>query len=149
MNIYLDTSLLVPIYVPEIYSEKILKVITEATHKIYISQLAETEFYSALAINMRTNKLTKKQVKQITEVFKEDMASSIFEKIKITDAVFKKAIDFITTYQTNLRTLDALHLASAAVLNANLLTADNDLADAATHFNIAVEPFDFRSSEPG
>lgn len=139
MNIYLDTSLLIPIYIPEIYTEKILSYLNGPISKISISRLTETEFCSALAIKTREKQLTIKQASSILHNLAEDINSLIYEKIYISDEIFQKAIDFLATHETNLRTLDALHLGCAALIEATLVTSDRALAKAAKHFNVSVE----------
>ncbi|CAN5238817.1 type II toxin-antitoxin system VapC family toxin [soil metagenome] len=136
MEIYLDTSVLVAIYVPEPHTENILAYLDENITKIFISRLTETEFHSALAIKLRTKQLTAKQVTEVTNVFNENLETFIYEKIFLSDNAFQQAINFLTIHKTNLRTLDALHLASANTISANLLTSDQDLAKAADYFNI-------------
>lgn len=137
MNIYLDTSVLAPIYVPETFTEEILVYLSEITTKIYISRLTETELYSAIAMKLRTKKISKIQSVEVIDSFQEDLDTLVYEKAYISDEMFKKAINFLSSHKTNLRTLDALHLACAFVINANLVTADRDLAKAANRFNIS------------
>lgn len=139
MNIYLDTSLLAPIYIPEINTEKILSYLNDSVMKIYISRLTEAEFCSVLAIKTRAKELSTERASQLLNRFAMDINSLVYEKIHIGDEIFQKAIDFLAANKTSLRTLDALHLSSAALTEAKLVTADRDLAKAAGYFKIPVE----------
>ncbi len=139
MNIYLDTSLLIPIYIPEVHTEKIFDYMDKVVTKIYISRLTETEFCSALAIKTRIKQLTKKHAALLFAALTEDINLSMYEKIYITDEIIQNAINYLIRYETNLRTLDALHLSCASMVGATLVTADQNLAQAANHFNILTE----------
>lgn len=139
MSIYLDTSVLVSIYVPEKHSKSILNLLTNSKERFCVSRLVETEFFSALAIKKRTKELSQSDINSITVLFHHHMSQLIYEKVYITDAVYDTAIYFLTLYKTQLRTLDALHLACAANINAKLITADKVLAKSAEQLQVQTE----------
>lgn len=139
MDIYLDTSVLTPIYVPEKLSEVIISFLSDQTNRIYVSQLTEVELYSVFSMKLRSKQLTEKQCELLINEFKKDLESE-FEKLYISDKIYINAIEFLRTKKTNLRTLDSLHLACAKVINASLVTADQELAKASKFFDI---PFEF------
>lgn len=137
--LYLDTSVLVSIYVPEKQSAAILEFLEKYEKNIYISQLSEAEFFSALAIKKRMKQLSATTIKAISAMFSKHIDELIYEKIHLTNYVFTTALEYITTYKTNLRTLDALHLACCSTANMTLITADHDLAQSAKHFKVNVK----------
>lgn len=136
MTIYLDTSVLVSVYIPEKHSENILNLLAQSKERFSISRLTETEFFSALALKKRNKELSQADVNSVTVLFHQHMSQLIYEKIYITDTVFETAIHFLTSYKTHLRTLDALHLACASNLNATIITADKILAKSAEQLHV-------------
>lgn len=138
MKIYLDTSVVVSIYVPEKHSSFILKILQETQSRPYLSRLTETEFHAALAQKVRTKELKMLDIQAVTSMFDQHLAESVYEHIYLTDTVFTLAIEFLSSGKTPLRTLDALHLACNSIANATLVTADKVLAKSAEHFNIPV-----------
>jgi predicted nucleic acid-binding protein len=139
MSIYLDTSVLVSIYIPEKHSKSILQFLQNTQDRPYLSRLTETEFYATLARKKRTKELTQTAINTITTLFRHHLTQLAYEKIYITDAVFETAIHFLTNYSTDLRTLDALHLACSANIHATLITADKVLAKSAQQLNIPTQ----------
>lgn len=138
MVFYLDTSVIVSIYIPEPQSQNILELLQKTDTKPYLSRLAETEFYAALAIKKRTKEISQSDIKTVTLLFHRHMAQLMYEKVYITDTVFETAIQFLMAHDTQLPTLDALHLACSAQINATLVTADHTLAKSARRFEVPV-----------
>ncbi|MHB1947956.1 MAG: type II toxin-antitoxin system VapC family toxin [Gammaproteobacteria bacterium] len=139
MSIYLDTSVLVSVYVPEKHSQNILNLLTNSKERFCVSRLVETEFFSALACKKRTKELSQSDINSITVLFHQHMSQLIYEKVYITDAVYETAIHFLTLYKTQLRTLDALHLACASNIDAKLITADKVLAKSAEQLQVQAQ----------
>ena len=139
MQIYLDTSVLVSVYIPEKHSKSILDVLHDTKERPMVSRLAETEFYAALASKIRTKELSTSAVKTAISMFRHHIATLIYENVYITDSVFTTAMDFLSQRTTNLRTLDALHLACSHIINAKIVTADKILAKSAEQLNIPVK----------
>lgn len=135
-NFYLDTSVLVSIYIPEKHSLEILEFLQNSTKAPCISRLVETEFYAALAMKKRSKELQQAEIDAATTLFNHHLNQFIYERVYITDEVFKSAIAFIAEGKTQLRTLDALHLACSATINATLVTADKILEKSAKTLNL-------------
>ena len=66
---YLDTSVLVALYLPEPMNSKVQKLCS-GSDLIAISGLSEVEFHSALARRIRTNELTKGDALKVLSQFK-------------------------------------------------------------------------------
>lgn len=135
MKIYLDTSVLVSLYILENHSEAANSIV-QANHQIYISSLNEVEFYSALALKKRLHKKFDATIKLASNLFKQHIEERLYEKLHITDSIFITAINYLASYKTSLRALDALHLACSATTGINLVTADKNLAKSASLLNI-------------
>lgn len=102
-----------------------------------ISRLVETEFYSVLAIKKRNKELSDLAVKGISDVFSYHLKMNSYEIIHVTDINFEKAIDYLKSNKTQLRTLDAIHLACCDNNSATMVTADKVLAKSAKLLNIS------------
>jgi uncharacterized protein len=136
MSLYLDTSVLVSIYIPEKHSDAIINLLQESNEKPCLSRLAEVEFYAALALKKRTKELQQAEINAAVKLFNHHLDQLIYEKIYITDVVFTSATQLLSEVKTPLRTLDALHLACSLIIQATLVTADKLLSKSAKTFNI-------------
>ncbi len=123
MSAYFDTSVLVPVYVPEPLTEPALRRFRDDPD-IVVSRLTEVEFYSALARKLRTGDMQRLHTQQVANMFARHLESGIYTILQITNEVFTVARDFLQTFSTAIRTLDAMHLACCASLQVTLLTAD-------------------------
>jgi len=134
---YLDTSIVASLYVPERHTKSISDFLIEnKQYTICISRLVETEFYSVLAIKKRSNELSDSAVRSISDLFSRHLEMNSYEFAHLTDRHFLRAIDFLKIFKTNLRTLDALHLACCAEISATMITADKELSKAAKSLSI-------------
>lgn len=138
MKIYLDTSVVVSVYVPEKHTHAILKILQESPSRPYLSRLTETEFHAALAQKTRIKELNSNEVHTISNMFNQHLADLTFERVYLTDLVFSLAIEFLSSGKTPLRTLDALHLACSNMVDATLITADKILAKSAESLKVPV-----------
>jgi predicted nucleic acid-binding protein len=137
---YLDTSIVVSLYVPEKHTKSISDFLIENKQQaICISRLVETEFYSVLAMKKRSNELSDSAVRSISDLFGRHLEMNSYEFAHVTDMHFHRAIEFLKLFKTNLRTLDALHLACCAEISATMVTADKELAKAAKSLSIACQ----------
>lgn len=139
MTIYLDTSVLVSVYIQEKHSQSILALLKNTKERPYLSRLAETEFYAAISAKKRTKELTQSAINTITTLFHHHIDQLVYERVYMTDAMFETAIQFLSSHKTNLRTLDALHLACSATIQATLITADKVLAKSAEQLDLPVQ----------
>jgi len=136
--VYVDTSALLPVYVPERMSAKAVTRLAESD-KICISRLAEVEFYSALARKLRMRELDPAQTQRIADTFARHLHDGFYTTLHISNEVFDLSRDYLKQFNSNLRTLDALHLACCANARLTLITADKTLADCARQFDAASE----------
>jgi predicted nucleic acid-binding protein len=78
--IYLDTSVIVPFYLPEALSTTVreLLVIEEIEEQAALSQLVEVELFSALSRRVRMGERSEQQARQITEQFQIDLNQGFY-----------------------------------------------------------------------
>lgn len=134
--VYLDTSVLVAYYCPEPLSAKVQRLLQKTPDRI-ISPLVEIEFCSAITMKVRMRELTKSQADQIFAMFQLHCDEGNFEHVAIESREYHLARQWIAGMQTSLRTMDALHLATAFANDLSLVTSDKVLSQAAKHFGVS------------
>lgn len=72
----------------------------------------------------------------IHELFYQHINLGLYRILPLSEREFKCAELWLLQRDTSLRSLDALHLASALYANACLITADKKLYDAAIYLNV-------------
>jgi uncharacterized protein len=112
--LYLDTSFLVPLFLPEATSDKIERFLgRKHTAPLAISHWTRVEFSSALAREVRIGSLGRNAAIR-TEAQFADVTAESFIVLLPTATDFDLAGQFLRRYETGLRAGDALHLAIAS-----------------------------------
>jgi len=133
--VYLDTSVLGSYYCPESLSSAVDRVLTSLP-EAFISPLVEVEFCSLLALKVRTKALDRAAAGAALSQFKVHRADGLYQIVEIGAREYELAGDWLSGFTTNLRTLDALHLAAAFANSQTLLTTDKTLSDAAKRLRV-------------
>lgn len=130
--IYLDSSALAKLYMPEAESDQ-LDALLRGRRGLIISELAITEVLSAVARRKREGELRAELTAEIRDALLADADSGSFERLELTPAVHREAERLLlATDARALRTLDALHIALALSGSATyVLTFDRRMRDAA------------------
>jgi uncharacterized protein len=110
-SLYLDSSALLKRYLEEEFSQQCEEIIIRYQDK-YISQIGVTE----TLINLR-KRLSASEFAMATKLFEADIA--IFNIIEFDETTSDLAVEI--SEGTNLATLDAIHLASAASLGSKTI----------------------------
>lgn len=121
---YFDTSALLPYYREEALTPKIQTLVSSLKPPVLINQLNLVEMASALSRWCRTQELSKEQALMIHELFYQHINLGLYRVLPVSEHEFKCAESWLLQRDTSLRSLDALHLASAFYTNACLVTAD-------------------------
>jgi predicted nucleic acid-binding protein len=140
-SLFVDTSALVKYYYPEVGSERVETILSKAK-KVYLCQIAVTEFASALMKKMRTGTLGKEKQVILWNVFLDDLKAGQMELIHLDDRHYLKAADIIRDYgqKEGMRTLDSLQLVAALdVPDAKFIAADKSLSRLANKMGLNVE----------
>ena len=133
--IYVDTSVLAAYYCPELLSGRAQSALAQAGERA-ISSLVELEFVSALARKVRTHEMHRRDAHRILAVFQSHLDQGIYTRLGVDAAHFAKAREWLATFGVPLHTLDALHVALAAMKGCSILTADALLAKACTKVGV-------------
>ncbi|MGE0475036.1 MAG: type II toxin-antitoxin system VapC family toxin [Nitrospirales bacterium] len=133
---YFDTSVLVKRYVQEDGSSRACKLLKK--YRILTSAIAVTETISALSRRRKLGELTPSHFAEILVKIRGDR--EYWEFVELSALVLNKADEVIL--QTDLRTLDAIHLASmltfqsASSLKLPFITSDIKQREAAVHLGV-------------
>ena len=128
--VYLDASALVKLFVPEEESDALNRALAGLTDVI-VSDLALTEMASALSRRTREQRLTREEAQRLYREASKLHASS--HRAELTPPIHRRAERLMLSLTSPLRTLDALHLATALDAEAaTVVTFDPRLRDAAT-----------------
>ena len=140
-SVFADTSALVKYYYPEEGSDKVEACLLKA-ERVYLSQIALTEFASALMKKVRTRSLDMKKQVLIWNTFVDDLGTGEMELLPLDERHYHKATDIIRNYgqKKDTRTLDSLQIAAALdVHDAKFLCADKSLSSLASGMGFKVE----------
>jgi predicted nucleic acid-binding protein len=112
-GIYLDSSALAKLYVPEPESDG-LDAFLRGRRDLFISELAMTEVLSTVARKRREGALTTAQAFEIRDAILVDADSGSFYRLDLSPSVHRQAERLLLILESvALRTLDALHVALA------------------------------------
>jgi uncharacterized protein len=126
---YVDTSILGAYYCPEPLSAAAENALRKLKTPV-ISVLSEVEFCSLIWKKFRLDELRQRQAKEILDLFSSHVAEGFYRRISLNTEHFMKARQLVSSMNSSLRTLDALHLAGALSERLALLTADREFARA-------------------
>jgi len=134
LTVYVDTSALVALYIPEPLSNAAARAVGTAPPAL--SALAEVEFASAVSRRRRERSLSPADATKVLRAFDLHIAEHRYRRVAVTAQVFARAAAVLRDGEAVLATLDALHLALAASVDEPILTADRQLARAAPLFGV-------------
>jgi len=129
---YLDTSVFVKLYTSEPDSAECERIV--AGHKIVSSELLYAELWSALLAKERNGKLSPAHRQRVWELFEGHLLDDVVELIDLDGIIVREAAELMARVHpaVPLRTLDAIHLATFANIEAGpLFSADRRMVDAA------------------
>jgi hypothetical protein len=101
-----------------------------------ISSLVELELICALARKVRWREMRRADAHRILAVFQSHLEQGIYTRLAVESVHFAKAREWLATFTLPLQTLDALHVAVAALDDCRLLTADVALAQACARIGV-------------
>lgn len=132
---YIDTSALLKWYIPEIGSERVDRYLSTAD-SVEISRLTCLEIECAIKRRTRAGSLSEREAGQVVGQFQSDLYDGLFTLYQMTERIFLHAQELLRRIRAPLRSLDALHLATAAQHGGVLVTADQVLARAAAEASV-------------
>jgi predicted nucleic acid-binding protein len=138
---FFDTSALAELYHPEVGTPEVVEIAEAIGAQVRISRLTVVELRSVFAIKVRTQVVSRKDVRLLLRQFQEDVVSRKFHVFAVHESEFALAERLIEQYAFNkpLRTLDAVQLAVALGLRSQGLIDHFVAADAALREVAALE----------
>lgn len=133
---YLDTSFIVPYFLPEAASAKVEAFLRRFESGLAVSQWTRTEFASAVGIKCRTGQISRLDGERALDRFQE-VVTAYFVILQPQEQDFLLAAAFLKQWELGLRAGDALHLAIAANHRVECLySLDSRLIHAAGQLNL-------------
>lgn len=132
---YLDTSILGAYYCPETLSAVANAAIATVTDAV-ISPLVEVEFCSVLSLKVRSAAMDRTDASTVLAQFRVHLGDGLYRLVETGPREFALARGWLERFDTPLRTLDALHLATAFAHHQEILTSDKLLHQAAQQVGV-------------
>lgn len=137
--IYADTSLLFPVYVPEVNSDKANGVV-DGAQELLVSDLTVAEFLVGLARKVKLGALSPEKAEEVRAAFEQHMTEGTLQRVSLAGRHSEAAGQLSLQSPVMLRTLDAIHLAVAVEHAATMATLDGRLSEAARAIGVKVLP---------
>ncbi len=126
--LYVDTSVIVKLYIKEEYSLEVSQWIRRNNEAIPLTRFHELEFTNAIYLKQFRTEMTNEQVLFVLSKFDEHQRRGVYYRPQInwTDTInFALDLSESHTKTTGSRSFDILHVASALAIKANrFLTLD-------------------------
>jgi predicted nucleic acid-binding protein len=109
---FLDTNALVKRYHREYGTDWIDRLFSEHDASFIISDISIIEFYSAIALKVRTGEIDEKNFTSLRKLFAQDIKNRIYKVAEFTASEKKESVNLLLKHsKTNsLKTLDAIQL---------------------------------------
>jgi predicted nucleic acid-binding protein len=117
--IYVDTSFLVSLYVPDQSSEQARKRIEEKP-AIWLTPLHRAEWAHAISQHVFQRRISSREAQKVYRSFEQDRQQNVWLEIGMPEMAFERCVHLARRHVSRLgvRTLDSLHVACALELNA-------------------------------
>ena len=128
MTTYIDSSVLVAVYVPERFSNAARQTV-RAVPQVPFTQLHELEVPNAFELLVGRGWISREECRAIHAQLQEDLESQRLARVSLDlDGVFTSASDLSRTYTTKFhtRSLDLLHVAAARVMMCSTFASADD-----------------------
>ena len=135
MRLYLDTSVLVPLFVAESRSRDANAGLVG--QNLYVSDLAAAEFSAAISTRVRTSEMTAADALSLFATF-DAWAEKAANRAQVEGADMAAALVLVRRPELALRMPDAANLAIAQRLSATVFTFDKKMAAAAAALGLPV-----------
>lgn len=136
MNLYLDASVLVPLFVSEARSDDAQAGLQGRA--LFISDLAAAEFSAAISRRVRTGDLGVEQAPAAFATF-DAWSARAANRVPLETGDLLSTIALVRRLDLHLRTADAVNLAIVQRLGAEIFTFDKKMAEAARSLGLAVQ----------
>jgi predicted nucleic acid-binding protein len=134
---YLDTSVIVPLLITEIFTERARNFLTSEMPVLLVSDFAAAEWASVISRRVRTGEMTHAEAMEIFATFD---TWRLFEtqSIELEPADVRMAEAYLRRLDLTLLAPDALHIAMARRAGAVLVTFDEKMGASARNLGVDI-----------
>jgi predicted nucleic acid-binding protein len=137
MSVYLDASVLVPLFIDDLHTSRAQSFLLGSTPLLVVSDFAAAEFASAVSRRVRMQELGTEEARSAFSLF--DRWTSIeARRVTVSTSDIDRASTILRSLALPLRTPDAVNIAISERLDASLATFDRRMADCARALGVAV-----------
>ena len=130
MSLYIDTSVLVPLILPDALLGRAEMFRGTAKDLLIVSDLAAAEFSAVVGRRFRSGSLGAEDARSALDLL-ERWGRDRARRAEITSSDVAQASDYLRRFDLALSAPDAIHIAAALRLSARLVTFDRGMARAA------------------
>jgi predicted nucleic acid-binding protein len=128
-SFYLDTSVLLSAYLPDIHSSKVLSFLSK-NKGFAVSMWNDLEFRGAIGLHVRQELITQSQAERVLTRYQRDRQRNVYTLVEFSNQHFQAALDSFLSFAFPLKSADALHVGIAQVEKLKLVTLDENQAKA-------------------
>lgn len=139
MNVYLDSSVLVALFSDEPATAHAESLFRAELPTLIVGDFAEAEFASVIARRVRNREIRSSVARAIFQVFDTWTARAV-QRVETIGADVTVAIVHLRRLDLNLRAPDAVHIAIAQRIGAQLATFDAKMAVSAKALRVPLAP---------
>jgi uncharacterized protein len=137
VKLYLDSSVLVAAFAPEKFSQRAMDLLGNAS-EVVVSELTVTEARVSLVRKRKRKAMTAEEVAEALAEIAEAIQDGTLGVEPLPVEIFRAAEALADRVAVPVRAMDALHVAMAVQLGAEMATFDADQATAAKAEGITV-----------
>ena len=137
MSVYLDASVIVPLFTTDLFVHRAKAVLASRSTEWLVSDFASAEFASVVGNKFRTNVLSMEEARAAFVHF-DDWTRHYAVHTETSSADIRMTQTLLRRLDLTLRAPDAVNLATAMRLGAELATFDTKLAECAHSLGISV-----------
>lgn len=137
VSAYLDTSFIVSAFTEDTFTPRTRSFLRDQSLVPTVTDLGAVEMASALNRLVRTGEMARREATRSFAAF-DRWSRDLVQLVQVLPADLAAAEGFLRRLDMNLRAPDAIHIAAAGRLQAELVTFDERMADCARRLGVAV-----------
>ena len=130
MSVYLDASVLVSLFIDDVFADRADKALRARVPALVVSDFAAAEFASAVAQYVRMGALTLGEAGEVLSDF-DVWTERAATRVETLSADIRAAEGSLRRLDLTVRAPDAIHIATAQRIGAELATFDMKMAESA------------------
>jgi predicted nucleic acid-binding protein len=136
LSVYLDASVLVALFTDDMFTEQADAFLRTSPARIVVADFAAAEFASSVSRKVRMHRLPDGDARKALSTFDEWILRAA-ERVEVAPVDIAAATLFLRRLDLTLRTADAINIAVAQRLGAELATFDQKMVESSSALGIA------------